>query len=428
MQSYSRGTDLKLPRTYKAAVTLGSHLCKDTLTQAYMRMRLLGRGQAIHFIVPEEIATKIRERTGKNLANPIEVTDVLCRSIGETWDDLKRSMPLWAVQGHRYETHKYLLQGAATTLSQANMFLEEEAQNLEHRYRPLSQGNRGIGLIKDWDMTNKNICKVVQRCKDFGATAFGSAALSEEQERELAPEVEEERQIERPPRVKAYAHVLDPDLERLAITGILPQNAMAWGKAFTALGSTSAGALFTLGNFPPDLLCTLDYVRTVKDPPGIARGSFISDSFQRPVQWVMSIRGPNGDGVHRLLILSSFEANQLIGSVKAAKKVTLQFFAPRANASFASLDKLELFNVGRSFNSESLPRSLTAQLNLFAGSLYLRSFHEYGELCDFLGLLQGKAKKGQRVAPDGFITPPVGRWGLTTSPVSFLRTLLMKIR
>jgi hypothetical protein len=77
-----------------------------------MRMRLLGKGQAITFIVPEEISTKIRERTGKNFNDLIEVADVLCWSIGETWVDLKRSMPLWAVQGHRYETHKHLLHGS----------------------------------------------------------------------------------------------------------------------------------------------------------------------------------------------------------------------------------------------------------------------------------------------------------------------------
>lgn len=68
------------------------------------------------------------------------------------------------------------------------------------------------------------------------------------------------------------------------------------------------------------------------------------------------------------------------------------------------------------------------QLNLFSGSLYLRSLAEYNELCDFLGLLQGKVEDGQQVYADGFIDPPTGKWGLQTSPVPFLRVLLMKIR
>jgi hypothetical protein len=60
--------------------------------------------------------------------------------------------------------------------------------------------------------------------------------------------------------------------------------------------------------------------------------------------------------------------------------------------------------------------------------LYLRSLSEYNELCDYLGLLRGKAKMGQQVYADGFIDPPTGIWGLKQSPVPFLRSLLMKIR
>jgi hypothetical protein len=81
-------------------------------------------------VIPEEISTKIRERTGKSPDAVLEVSDVLCWSIGETWDDLKRSMPLWAVQGHRYETHKHLLHGSNTTLEQVKTFLEDEAQSI----------------------------------------------------------------------------------------------------------------------------------------------------------------------------------------------------------------------------------------------------------------------------------------------------------
>ena len=43
----------------------------------------------------------------------------------------------------------------------------------------------------------KQLPRYVSRCRDFGAMGFGSAPLSEEQERELAPEIEEERQVER---------------------------------------------------------------------------------------------------------------------------------------------------------------------------------------------------------------------------------------
>lgn len=96
-ESHTRGTDLRLPRDYRAIVTLGAQLTKDRLTQACMRLRKLGHGQSITFMVPEEIATKIRELTAKTVDDLITVYDVVCWSISETWQDLKRSMPLWAV-------------------------------------------------------------------------------------------------------------------------------------------------------------------------------------------------------------------------------------------------------------------------------------------------------------------------------------------
>jgi galactose-1-phosphate uridylyltransferase len=77
-ESHTRGTDLKLPRDYRAVVTLGAQLTKDRLTQACMRLRKLSHGQSVTFIVPEEIATKIRELTVKSVYNPITVYDVIC--------------------------------------------------------------------------------------------------------------------------------------------------------------------------------------------------------------------------------------------------------------------------------------------------------------------------------------------------------------
>jgi hypothetical protein len=60
------------------------------------------KGQSIVFLVHEEITTKIYKITSNDFLEPITVRDVLIWSISETWSDLKKSMPLWAVQGHRH--------------------------------------------------------------------------------------------------------------------------------------------------------------------------------------------------------------------------------------------------------------------------------------------------------------------------------------
>jgi hypothetical protein len=412
-ESHTHGTDLKLPRDYRAALTPGSQLSKDRLTQPAMRMWKLGHGQAVTFIVPEEIETKIYELTGKPQSTPIEVADVLSWWISGTWADLRRSMPLWAVQGERYESHKHLLDGPNTTQEQAEGFLEDEAQSLESRYKPRAQDNDGSAQLVNWDMSNPSIMKVVSRCRDFEAMGFGSAALSEEQEREFAPEIEEERQVEWPPRMKAHKHTVHADLRLLVRTGELDRNSVAWDPAFQTLCTTTAGKLVDLDQFPRDLLVTVDFMRTVKIPPGTHSSSFVSDAYQRPVQFIISVPSLDRSGnISNLVAISPYEANHLLPLIRQHKKVTLYLFQPRANASFASLDQLVLYNIGRDFSLGSVSRSLTIQLNLFAGSLYLRSLSEYNELCDYLGLLRGKAKHGQQVYADGFIDPPAGMWGL----------------
>lgn len=146
---------------------------------ACMRLRKLGKGQSVVFVAPQEVCTKICERKGKKPSAPITAIDVLCWSIGETWLDLSRSMPLWAVQGHRYETHKHLLNGASTTISQAEAFLEDEAQSIEDRYTPVT---KSTGQITEWDLDNPSIGQIEQRCREFEAMGFSSATLQEEQE------------------------------------------------------------------------------------------------------------------------------------------------------------------------------------------------------------------------------------------------------
>lgn len=137
-EAHTRGIDLKLPTQYRAAVTLGAGLTKDRLVQACMRMRNLGKGQTVVFLVPEEIKTKIIECTSK--ATTITVFDVLHWSIAEQYNEARRSMPLWAVQGQRFIKQSKIwtdaLVGGATVLNKqhAKKLLEDEAQTLQDRY------------------------------------------------------------------------------------------------------------------------------------------------------------------------------------------------------------------------------------------------------------------------------------------------------
>jgi hypothetical protein len=190
---------------------------------------------------------------------------------------------------------------------------------------------------------------------------FGSAVLSEEQERELAPEIEEERQIERPPRMKAHKHSVHADLRLLVRTGELDRNSEAWDPAFQALCTTSAGKFMDLRVFLTNLLVTVDFMRIVQIPPGTHASSFISDPYQRPVQFIISVPSfySSDAAISNLVVISPHEANQLLPLIRLHKKVTLHLFQPCSNTSFAPLDQLMLYNIGREFSLGSVSRSLT---------------------------------------------------------------------
>ncbi|KAJ4354619.1 uncharacterized protein N0V89_006356 [Didymosphaeria variabile] len=434
-EAHTRGIDMCLPKHYRAAVTLGANLTKDRLVQACLRMRKLGKGQSVVFLIPEEIRTKILDCTSKSVDDEITISDVLAWTIKETWGDLSRSIPLWASQGRRFETHKHLLRGTVTTREHAEQFLEEEAQTLEQRYRPRSI-TTDLGSL-GWDMTNENVREILVRCNAYGTMSLNPATLEEEQERELAPEIEEERQVDRPAPMCTQEHTPDKDLATLVESGTFVTGSRTFMPAFRALADTSAAKIIDLGQFPTDLMVTQGYIRTVKPPPGLSSASLVSDYYHLPVQYILSVvklrsssRSQNLANlrkVNALVIISAFEADDLFDRIRNSVHVTLHTYAPRINRTYQPLDSLDLYTIGRPFNPE-LPRSLIAQLNLFAGQLYFRSYDEYVEMCGFLGLASTATAEGQAVQTDGFILPPVGAWKFRESPVRFLKDLIVKVR
>src|SRR5690349_2695141 len=108
-----------------------------------MRMRKLGKGQSVVFCVPEEIQSKIYEVTHNVEDVGINVSDVLLWSISETFSDIRRSIPLWAMQGARFDRQREFWTKATSSTGiqlstdQAKQFLENEAQTLEYRYKPI---------------------------------------------------------------------------------------------------------------------------------------------------------------------------------------------------------------------------------------------------------------------------------------------------
>lgn len=157
-EAHTRGTDLKLSKHYRAAVTLRANLTKDRLVQACMRMRKPGKGQSVVFCIPEEIQTKA----------DTWVPDVIVWAMKETCTNLSRSMPLWANRGRRYEIQKETFCGVITTKEQVEGFLEDEAQTLEKRYCPCVDLDLPEVKVQEHHNINGNLRQIDQRCRDLG--------------------------------------------------------------------------------------------------------------------------------------------------------------------------------------------------------------------------------------------------------------------
>ncbi|KAI1372209.1 hypothetical protein F4677DRAFT_273265 [Hypoxylon crocopeplum] len=439
-EAHTRGTDLKLPREYRAAVTLGANLTKDRLVQACMRMRMLGKGQSVVFCVPEEIQRKIRAREsgdGSPSHEEISVLDILAWTIGETWRDVHRSMELWASQGRRHEHHQKIWAAARSrdqirfSSKQAQEYLEDGAQTLEHRYRP----HPNINMTESGRPTTYCTTDLISlRCSAFKNLKLDSAALQEEEERELAPEIEQEREDQRPPLAEPARHIIHDDIKAFVSSGTIKERPTGYGPAFLALSRTTAATLFDVSQFRPGLLVSADFARTIK-----SRGnSDIFDSYQRSVQWILtSVPGgdvdPRDATIKHMIVISPFEAQELLPTIAQSKVVAMHIYAPRANLGYRRLDELDLYTVPEQLKTRRMPQRLITELNLFAGQLYFDSFEEYVDACKFLGISWRATREGETIAADGFILRDSagrvgGESGLQSSPVAFFKVLHTKIR
>lgn len=401
-------------------------------------MRKLGKGQTVVFCIPPEIRVKILQKVHKDEDDSIELADVLHWAITETWADIQRSIPLWAVQGRRFGHQKHLwdqsqngnLSAASMSPQQAIKFQEEEARMIEDLYKP---GERQSNPCCADASSHKGAASIVKHCAQFGQVNFDSAVLQEEQERELAPEIEQERQVERPRPAKPVTHKLDPVVVNFAKTGVLPAGSTSFKPAFKSLELLTAAKLIPkLSEFPQDVLVTLDFASTVE-----LEATAKQDQYLRPVQWVLTSTGGadrTSSIVQHLVIISPFEAQALLATIRKNAKTTLHLYAPRSTLGFDSLEDLRLYPTPALPAEWSVPRHLVLQLNLFAGQLYISSFADYTALCDMLGLdWEGGGKDGMVVCADGFVDPAsnpgkIFKHSFKNSPVSFLKVYLTKVR
>jgi hypothetical protein len=308
----------------------------------------------------------------------------------------------------------------------AGQFKEDEAQSLGQRYHP-QQAHPGVSSFLD-HIEPCTAAEFQKRCQEFGLTELRTSSLQEEQERELSPETENERQVERPLPAEPEIHHLHEDVRSFVLNGVFSQSSSAFKPAFIALEHTSAAKNFDVSEFRNHVWVTQDFARTVRGSFGLNN---YADSFQRSVQWVLTNEREIAN--NRLLVISPYEAQYLLPDIETSRYVTLRLYSSRVNLGFESLDHLNLFTIPQK-NHDTIPRGLITQLNVFAGQLYLSSYRDYVQLCDSLGLAWKAPDESIALGPDGFLPPEStvssfsNKSGLSRSPVGFLKVLMSIIR
>lgn len=375
-----------------------------------MRLRRLGHGQSVVFCVPGEICSRMK-------TDRPSVADILQWAIQGTWEDAARSVPLWAVQGRRHCEQSKLWGVMRTedgksdmTETQARKFLEEEAVSIRARYEP-----------RDYDTAEAGKDPISQRFRAFKSMDHLSAALSEEQERELSPEIERQREVQRARPEKPATHHLHPDIVTYIRTGLLASSSSAHMPAFASLSATSAAKHLDLEECPRNVYVSRDFARTVEGGG--------SDCTQRPVQWILVSPAQSSKiaTIDKMMVISPFEAQNLLPSIRKSTNVALCLYSPRPNQGYRTLDALNLYNLPEQ-PSLFVPPQFTVELNIFAGQLYFSSVIECVRVCRYLriDIWNIDDNDAEDLGLNGALSCHQARF--TKRPIKFLQLFLSQVR
>ncbi|OMP85161.1 hypothetical protein BK809_0000260 [Diplodia seriata] len=451
---HTRGVDISMPTHARAAVTLGPRTTKDRLVQACMRMRKLNCHQSLIFFAPPEVHQEILALSDKQQCSKLDSLDVLRWSFEQTCRATSSVKPLWIMQGlehsHRERLCAEYLQ-EDTSKRHTEVFcssLEEPEGRTLHEMYGGGSGQPAFRscLTSEPARQDATVQHLLSEWATFKSGHSRDWTLQEEQEREIAHEVEQERELQRPPPAEALAHTLDPAVRAFVQNGTFPEN----GAPPSCINPAFASSLRSTSAFPhllhaataahtvaDTLYATTDFVRTVAlTTHGRA------DEFLRPITWLLSSRLSDRNDV--FVIISPYEANALLPALRqetAAAAVRLHVYAAKTSrAMLGDFGGLDFYTVCGTGSGEAEytppPPLLVAQLGLLAGSLFFDSYAAYRLVADFLGIVTdaagvGDGGGGGGVGADGFVQMEKRRRGgwpvqspFVRSPIVFVEALV----
>lgn len=241
-----------------------------------MRLRQLATTQSVTFLAPPEVHVSLMDVCGLPTNTAVNTSHVVKWLLEQTCQTNEALQNLHLAQGNEFCRRKdaQLAYPRCTEDSlernlYLNIIVQEEQQDLEQQYGPVT--DRAIKGSPDEvsDLRLKRYMTILaQKRKAAGNYLTGqrihSSALEEvEQEREVAYEVQEIRQPEKPIYYEALTFPrLHPVVEHFARTGIL-QGANGYLHAFDSLQKTAIGKKFEIHGTGSRLYCSAEFPRSV---------------------------------------------------------------------------------------------------------------------------------------------------------------------
>ncbi|RLN90956.1 hypothetical protein BBJ28_00011407 [Nothophytophthora sp. Chile5] len=407
--SHTRGTDLPIPACVRACVTVGSSLTRDRLAQGCMRMRLLENGHRLMFVASHTVHLELQQFSKPASVSSEKIVE-WCK--GNSSNFITNQLTMWSANGVEFYRKRELLQGelganfcADENLSLASMYgMKRKKQPLasivESQTASLRDGiDAHAGLLQD----------IVNRVRRLagGSYKYGQV-LGEEQERQLEPEQEDQRQRQFPPRMKPYhGPVIHPFVARLAKTGKWPPRTASEKDAVALFPEVFAATSITNELFVTDWVnkkfyVTKEFTRTVILPQGS-----VMDDYLRTPSWIIWL-----DKYDTILVVSPFEVNELWDAFKQNARLTLIPVAVRLRPGQTMMFDSPGFDVGCEHPLPASSSDAFFQLLMATGTLYLQNQQEVDAYIAFLGLCpqprsedQTRHFDAQRIAMSGFVAP-----------------------
>ncbi|RSL92517.1 hypothetical protein CEP52_013761 [Fusarium oligoseptatum] len=404
-EAHTRGTDLKLPVSAKAAVTLGLGQTKDQTVQAAMRLRQLGSTQSVAFVAPPEVYQSIlRLRSVYNgiftKHLPVTSEDVVHWLLEQSCAASENIMSLHLAQGFDFcrrtnalwkDIDRIHMKGPRKRLVRTMQLRED--QTLEQLY-----GARQPDLAESSQLdfqrlidVRKNLHQQRLQHSRSGKMAHSSAFEEVEQEREVEFEVEQVREKQKPTRFTPYAfESLDSQLVSFVQSGQVHDQ--RFERAFGLIARTSIGRRFGVQKTSCRLLVSKQFAFSIQDE---AR-----DDIVRPVEWILW-----SSRTDTAVLVTSEEAELLLPIIRKVEKpwVRLIAYAAPVAKSMQVFNTLQYLTIPA--DQDPLPAWVSIEVGIIAGRLYFE-YHEYEPLLAWLGV--AKASNSEDAVRQGlFIHYPL---------------------